>query len=260
SFPEKCYKLIDAKLKLHAGKETDMLNTILFDLDGTLLPFIEEEFVNCYFAKLVKKAAPLGYEKDALVHALWTGTKDMTQNNGERTNKAVFWERFHALLGENMPELEAAIDDFYINEFDTVREVLREDRDCGSMIRNLRDKGYMVVLASNPLFPATAIRTRLRWIGLELEDFHYITTYENSCYTKISPQYYTELLSAINKTPEQCVMFGNNALEDGGAAKLGIRTILIRDYLKKEAETDLDDIEQMSFAEAENWLDALSQL
>ena len=49
------------------------LTTILFDLDGTLLPMVQEEFVKEYFRLLVKKAAPLGYEPEKLIDTLWKG-------------------------------------------------------------------------------------------------------------------------------------------------------------------------------------------
>ena len=39
-----------------------MLNTILFDLDGTLLPFWQDDFIHTYFKMLVACAAPMGYD------------------------------------------------------------------------------------------------------------------------------------------------------------------------------------------------------
>ena len=45
-------------------------DTVLFDLDGTLLPFRQEDFVHDYFGRLVRKAMPLGFDKDTLVLSL----------------------------------------------------------------------------------------------------------------------------------------------------------------------------------------------
>ena len=39
-----------------------MIKTILFDLDGTLLPMDQEVFTKSYFAELAKKLAPYEYE------------------------------------------------------------------------------------------------------------------------------------------------------------------------------------------------------
>ena len=38
------------------------ITTVLFDLDGTLLPMDQDVFVKTYFGLLAKRLAPLGYE------------------------------------------------------------------------------------------------------------------------------------------------------------------------------------------------------
>lgn len=49
------------------------LTTILFDLDGTLLPMDNDEFTRGYFKLLAAKMAPLGYEPKRLVDARLDG-------------------------------------------------------------------------------------------------------------------------------------------------------------------------------------------
>ena len=70
------------------------ITTLMFDLDGTLLPMDLEDFTNTYFSLLAKKAAPYGYEPKALVAAVWKGTKAMIMNDGSRPNDQRFWEVF----------------------------------------------------------------------------------------------------------------------------------------------------------------------
>ena len=41
--------------------------TVLFDLDGTLLPMDQDAFTKGYFTLLVQKLAPHGYDPAALV-------------------------------------------------------------------------------------------------------------------------------------------------------------------------------------------------
>ncbi len=41
--------------------------TVLFDLDGTLLPIDQDAFTKGYFTLLVQKLAPHGYDPAALV-------------------------------------------------------------------------------------------------------------------------------------------------------------------------------------------------
>ena len=58
------------------------ITTILFDLDGTLLPMDQEAFTTGYFKFLAKKLAPYGYEPKSLVDAIWAGTAAMVKNDG----------------------------------------------------------------------------------------------------------------------------------------------------------------------------------
>ena len=43
------------------------MKTVLFDLDGTLLPMDQEVFLHHYMTGLAKKMMPLGYEPKSLV-------------------------------------------------------------------------------------------------------------------------------------------------------------------------------------------------
>ena len=40
------------------------VKVILFDLDGTLLPMVQDEFTKTYFGGLVKKLVPAGYDPE----------------------------------------------------------------------------------------------------------------------------------------------------------------------------------------------------
>ena len=236
-----------------------MLNTILFDLDGTLLPFTEKDFVGVYFPGMARKLAPYGVQPEPLIQALWAGTKAMVMNDGKAANHDVFWDRFAQLMGEDICKLEPVTADFYSNEFDDARRVLREDRDCAPMIAELKAKGYTVVLATNPIFPANAVATRLAWVNLRPEDFALVTSYEVCTSAKPNPAYYEKILSQLGKKPEECLMVGNNAVEDAAALKLGIPVILVTDT--PEGGTDYpEEAETMSFAQLQSRLAALPEV
>ena len=67
------------------------MKTVLFDLDGTLLPMDQDEFIKAYFGGIATKLAPYGYEPDKLIKGIWTGTKAMVMNDGAMTNEERFW-------------------------------------------------------------------------------------------------------------------------------------------------------------------------
>ena len=225
-----------------------MPDTILFDLDGTLLPFEQEDFIREYFADLC--AGFPQYAPEKFVDAVWAGTAAMIRNDGQEYNRDVFWRNFAGALGDGVYALEDTIDDFYGGpKFDGISRVLKTRRDLRPMIAGLKNKGYTLVLATNPIFPLVAVRTRLGWIGLEESDFSLITMYSNSKSCKPNLSYYKDILAKTGKAAEQCVMVGNSVLEDMCAEKLGIKTILITDHIENAHVTEFTRFERMSFNE-----------
>ena len=218
-----------------------MLDTILFDLDGTLAPFAQDEFIRVYFKALVSRVTPMGYKPDDMIDALWQGVSAMTGNDGSRTNRQIFWESFTQKLGIQALALENILNDFYAREFDSVRTVLRETADRGPLLRGLRERGYGLVLATNPIFPAVAVETRLGWVGLRPEDFDYVTTYENSRRSKPNPDYYRDILSHIGRQGENCLMAGNNPVDDAAALQAGISVYLVTDYMENPDGVRIED-------------------
>ncbi len=226
-----------------------MYDTILFDLDGTLAPFQQDEFIHTYFKTLVRRLVPMGYDGDTLVQALWKGVDAMIGNGGTLTNRQVFWEVFTGELGVQALALESILGDFYAKEFDGVRTVLRENVDRSGLIRSLREKGYTLVLATNPIFPAVAVETRLRWVGLTQADFDWVTTYENSRFCKPNLNYYRDILSTLGCPAQECLMVGNDVAEDMVAEELGMKVFLLTDCLINREGKDLARYPHGGFAE-----------
>ncbi|MGM9647478.1 MAG: HAD family hydrolase [Eubacteriales bacterium] len=224
--------------------------TVLFDLDGTLLPMDQDLFTKTYFKGLCAKMAPYGYAPDKLVEAVWAGTKAMVKSDGTRTCEAVFWDKFAAILGEKVREYEPVLADFYANEFQSVKSVCGYNPEAAETVRALLAAGYRVVLATNPIFPAVATESRVRWTGLEPNAFELVTTYENSRFCKPNPVYYREILEKICVAPEECIMVGNDVKEDMvPTSKLGMRNFLLTDCLLNTDGLDTTIYPQGGFAD-----------
>ena len=236
-----------------------MLDTILFDLDGTLLPMDQNDFIKAYVTQLCRRYVPCGYDKDAIIKALWTGTAAMVKNDGTCTNEDRFWAAFDALLGDTAP-IRDSIPSFYTTEFDAVKEIAAPSPLAREIVDTLRGKGYDLILATNPLFPAEGVHTRLSWIGLSPEDFSLVTTYDNSTFCKPFPGYYQEILQKTGKTPAQCRMVGNNPLDDMSAAKLGLDVYLVTDYIENEKGLPIDGFPQGSLVSVLAWSEALPEV
>ncbi len=225
------------------------ITTVLFDLDGTLLPMDLETFTSAYFAELAKKAAPYGFEAKALTAAVWKGTKAMVRNDGTMKNCDRFWTVFAKEMGEKALNLRPVFDGFYANEFNRVRAVVGENPLAKTAVAGLKAQGYDVILATNPVFPAIGVKTRLSWIGLVPEDFSEITSYEEYSFCKPNPEYFREILKRTGKRAKECLMVGNDTAEDLAALDAGIDVYLCADCLINRENRNLSGIKQGSFRE-----------
>lgn len=207
-----------------------MLDTILFDLDGTLLPLDLEKFIKIYFAEMRSSFRDL-MDPEKLVKCIWIATEAMVKNVEERTNEVVFMEKFSQLIDGDLAVFQQRFSEFYDGGFLKTQESVLKSSVMHEAVCRLREKGYNLIIATNPLFPKEAIYHRIRWAGFEPSDFPYITSYERNHYCKPQPHFYQEVLREINKQPEQCLMVGNDVQEDLVALTTGMETYLITDHL-----------------------------
>ena len=230
------------------------ITTVLFDLDGTLLPMDQEVFVKAYFGGIVKKLAPRGYEARQLVDTIWRGTAAMVKNDGSKTNEEVFWEYAVTVYGDKIIRDKRFFDEFYELEFDKVRSVCGFHPAAARIVRGLKERGLRVALATNPIFPARATQWRMQWAGLQPEDFELYTTYENTCYCKPNLDYYRDVLGRLNAKPEECLMVGNDVGEDMVAAQLGMKVFLLTDCMINKAGADISAYPNGGFEALEEFL------
>ena len=162
----------------------------------------------------------------------------MVANDGSSGNEDKFWQWFEDKTNVKKEIAEPIFLDFYKDNFDKIKEYLKISDTAKKIIDYLNKKNYKVILATNPIFPIQAVETRMNWVGLKKEDFDYITVFSNSSYCKPNPLYFDEIIKKNNLNPENCIMVGNNVIEDTAAEKVGIKTYLITDYLENEKNLD----------------------
>lgn len=220
------------------GIENYMINTILFDLDGTLLPMDMKAFEKLYFGAMAEYLKDLIGPKE-LVKNIWASTNAMIANVEYKTNEEIFMEDFKTRIDGDIVTYKERFDKFYDEEFIKVKAAVYESKLMQESVKLLKEKGYKLVIATNPLFPLKAIHHRIRWAGFEPSEFQYITCYEQNHYCKPQLKYYDEILKEIEKTPEECMMVGNDVQEDLIAGKLGLKTFLIKDCLLHRTEDEI---------------------
>ena len=234
------------------------LTTVLFDLDGTLLPMDMDEFLKLYFGLMVKKLMPHGYPREGLIKAIWTGTEAMVRNDGAKTNEQVFWDSFTHNFGSEALKDMPLFEDYYRNEFQGTRAACGCTEMAKAAVEKCKALGLRVALATNPLFPAIATHSRIRWAGLRPEDFELVTTYENSSSCKPNLLYYEEVMGKLGVRPEECLMVGNDVVEDMVARHLGLRVFLLTPCLLNKHDEDIGQFPHGGFPELLSYLEQVA--
>lgn len=235
------------------------MNTVIFDLDGTLLPMDQEQFIQIYFKELAKRAGSFGYMPEDMQKAVWIGTKAMLENDGRMTNEERFWKSFVKIFGEEVRAMESEFYKFYLNEFSKAKIATTPTPLSNKSVKILKEKGYKVALATNPLFPRIATLTRMEWAGLDPQDFEIITTYENSSFCKPKLEYYKDVLEGLGKNPNECIMIGNDVNEDMCVEELGMDTFLLTDCVIDYGK-DISKYKQGNFEELYNFINNFPEL
>ena len=155
----------------------------------------------------------------------------MVKNNGDATNEHLFWDFFSTVFGDACRDDEPIFDDYYHKEFQAVQASCGFDARASQIVTYLKNKGVRMALATNPIFPAVATESRIRWAGLERADFEHVTTYENSHHCKPNPDYYRDVLQTMGLSAEECIMVGNDVTEDMVASTLGMQVFLLTDCI-----------------------------
>ena len=94
-----------------------MIKTVLFDLDGTLLPMDQEVFVKDYLKRLAMYMAGHGYDPKAIADAVMEGVAVMVKNDGSKSNEQAFWDLFSEKFGKEVLNDIPKFEEFYRTEF-----------------------------------------------------------------------------------------------------------------------------------------------
>lgn len=220
-----------------------MFKAILFDLDGTLLDINMEVFLKEYFKTMVEMAGNAGYHNaHGLVEQVFKSTGVMIENRDPAfTNRDVFTDHFFGSWPCPAAEFEPFFDTFYRKGFPRLRHLCRPFAGIPELVNGITEKKTRkVAVATNAVFPLTALEQRITWAGLDPGRFDLITSYEIMHYCKPHLEYYREICAMMQVEPGDCLMVGNDMGEDIIAQRLGMKTYLIEDMLIDPGDTGLD--------------------
>ncbi|MBN1668085.1 MAG: DinB family protein [Anaerolineales bacterium] len=207
-----------------------MTLTLLLDLDDTLLGNQMDTFIPAYMGALGKYLSEHVHFGE-MSQTMMAATQKMFANNEfDQTLKEVFDRAFYAPLGLEEAQIKGDIDAFYERVFPNLRTVTQARPEAVAMVDEAVRRGYRVGVATNPLFPLTAIRQRLEWAGFrpDAQPFALIPSYESFHFAKPNPAYFAEFMARLGWPRGPVLMVGNDYDHDvRGAHAMGIQTFWI---------------------------------
>lgn len=193
-----------------------MTLTLLIDLDDTLLANDSDIFIPAYFKLLSAELAPYA-PPEKLVKTLLDATHHMIINrHPDCTLKEAFDHNFYPLLGLDAVEMEAPLEHFYRETFPRLRPITNPVPGAVELIDAAFERGYRVIVATNPLFPTVAMEQRLDWAGLPVERYPFtmVTSYENLHFAKPDSGYHAEILACLGWPDGPVAVVGDNPKND----------------------------------------------
>lgn len=204
-----------------------MIETVLFDLDDTLLGNVMDRFLPSYFGLLATYARPMFADEKKFIELLVAATQAaIADTSPTSTIREVFWTHFAGQTGLDPVEAEPFFNRFYETEFLKLAAVTETRPVAVKIVQGAFDRGWQVVIATNPLFPRRAIEHRLEWAGIPVNTypFHLVTTYETMHAAKPHTAYYQEIMDMVGAQPDSTLMVGDDWQNDMvPVGKLGMR-------------------------------------
>ncbi|MGC9359421.1 MAG: HAD family hydrolase [Anaerolineae bacterium] len=205
------------------------IKALLLDLDDTLLINDMTLFMEPYFRALAKRMSPI-IPLEELMPALFRGTRAMQENDGSNgTNAELFAETFFGQIDAPPDVVLPAFEAFYQQEFHALASLTEPDAMAAPLVQLALAQGLQIAIATQPLFPLTAIEARLAWAGVGTDRYAYdlITSYEIMRACKPHPAFFQQVLETLGREPQECLMVGDSVTSDMPASNLGIKTFWV---------------------------------
>jgi FMN phosphatase YigB (HAD superfamily) len=215
--------------------------TLLLDLDGTLLD-IEVSFFLGPMVEAMHDCFRDILDMDRFRKGLFGGTEAImveSRSDGD-TNLDGFNNTFSRLTGMDIPNIEKRFSQFYSDVHPTLSSYGRPVAGASEFISRAEREGYTLCLATNPIFPTSAVLERLRWSGVDPDAFRFIPGLETMSTCKPRIDYYIELCSILGVDPSACLMVGNDVQQDLPASETGMGTFLVEGQVIDRGTSDLE--------------------
>ena len=220
------------EIKHISGLPSEKIDTLLFDLDGTIIDMKRRAEMIFYFRAYRRFNS--FFNPVSFFVSFRKSISAVLNNNTEQLNYDVFLENIARYAGVTPQVISTLISELIERDFQPLKSFFTPVAGAKEALHLARELGYRLVLVTNPVFPMATVLYRLRWAGLTPDNFVFITHSQNMNRCKPGLEFYNRLLARLTFKPEHCLMIGNTH-EDLPAHDIGIRTFLVETHLSKKS-------------------------
>ncbi len=243
-----------------AGAPPPRISTLLFDLDGTLVAMRQGRVELAFTMRAIWRfrgiIAPWRL-RPMIRHAVAA----MRSHGSTRTNFEVFVDALARLSGRPPSEVEARVRALSDRDFGRLASRFYPIPGARETVIRARELGFRTVLATDPVFPLTAVRLRMEWGSVADIPWDLVASSEIMTRCKPDPDYFREVAERAGVRPDECLMVGNDARMDLPAREAGLLTYLVDHPWSQGAEEaaarGLEPHISGTFADLCRWLESV---
>ncbi|MFW5691942.1 MAG: HAD-IA family hydrolase [Chloroflexota bacterium] len=207
-----------------------MIKAVLLDLDNTLILNPDRNFASTFLEKLsafferhwqVQNFGQI--YRDGLRHLHHRSDYDTPNMHALAQFIAAATRRTNAAASQ-------ALTDFYQDVYPSLAHCVTAMPGAHKLIETLQERGYRVVIASNPIYPVEAVLLRLKWAGLPhaANAYDFVSSADNMHFIKPNAAFFAEIIARVGIEPDETVIIGDRYEHDIRAASMiGIHGFLL---------------------------------
>jgi FMN phosphatase YigB (HAD superfamily) len=203
-------------------------SVLLIDLDGTLLRSSPKRLKWAFLLTFLSESRRREIGVWKALRALHRMRRALEDSGVPRqSNRELAVRVFARETGLEPEAAEHLLIDMVRICFQRMKPLFEPIPEAVDFIRWAKERGYRLILATNPMWPEDIVKWRVGLAQIEWSDFSYHTTSDFMRACKPALRYYEELLQRQDLRAADCVMIGNDIRKDTPAAELGIEVFLV---------------------------------
>ncbi len=218
--------------------EIDLSNiqAVLFDLDGTLVDVDMNLFVQSYLRRLTEHMSDQVNPLRATQTLHHAAAAMFANTDASRTLESILFGVLQEELALSSEWYVECLARFCQDDLESLRPLVTGHPLSSQLIESSLNRGWKVVLATNPIFPRVVVDARVSWGGMDGDAFYHVAAYETAHFCKPRPLFFKEILDRLQIPAEACLMVGNDTVHDLAASQVGIQTCLLTPWAFKRPD------------------------